>query len=1362
MKIYSWNCQGLGNPRTVKTLQNWVWRERPNIVFLMETMIDSKKLQVVKEKCGFSEGLCLSSRGLSGGLGFWWMDLNVHIISYSAHHIAAEVRDDNDEVSWVAVGIYGWPETQNKHLTWELMKTIRSSHSYPVVFFGDFNEILNASEKEGGVARNERLIDDFRETVELCGVYDLGWQGGQYTWKRGNEEGTMIRERLDRFLVSDEWNQLFPHAWVRNFPIYKSDHAPILLGTDVTTHGRGKRKLFHFEALWLSNADCQNIVKEAWGEERGRSIASKVAGCATALSGWAATTFGVLKKKIKLKEEELQVWQNKSPDGIMMVKCKEIVAELDELNRLHESYWHARARANELRDGDKNTSYFHHKASQRKKRNAITKLQRSDGSWCSNEEDIMQTISDYFEGIFSTSMPSDFDEALAGISVRVAEISNAALMAEPTEEEIHTALFQMHPTKAPGVDGMHALFYQNFWHIVGDDIVSYIKSWWKGDADLDDINKTCIVLIPKCQNPVQMSSFRPISLCTVVYKIISKMMANRLKMFLPDLISKHQSAFVPGRLITDNAMVAFEIFHGMKRRGDGKGGSMAFKLDMSKAYDRVEWSFLERVMLKMGFGSFWIDKIMTCLSSVSYVFKLNGRVEGNIIPSRGLRQGDPLSPYLFLLCAEAFSAMLAKAANDGRIHGARVCRSAPRISHLFFADDSILFTRATLQECSVVADILSTYERASGQKINFSKSEVSFSKSVEAGRRIEIRNRFGVREVERHEKYLGLPTVIGRSKKMVFNVLKERVWKKLYGWKEKLLSRAGKEVLLKSVIQAIPTYMMSLFAIPTGILDEINSMCARFWWGARGTERKMHWVSWDKLCLPKSHGGMGFRDLKTFNQALLAKQGWRLVCEPGSLASQVLGAKYFARFSFLEARRGYDPSFVWRSIWGAKSLLLEGLKWRVGDGSKIRVWEDAWLPGESTTIVPTPNLESDADLRVSDLLNEEGGWNEEALRLHLTEDDARLAKEIPLSSRRTEDTLFWWPASNGLYTTKSGYWLARLGHTRGWMARFGGERGEAWKTIWNIGGPPKLCHFIWRACTGALATQDRLRERHIIEQGECSHCHGGPETIIHAIFHCSLVSSIWTQSPFMQFIVDAPDHSFIERFIWLKGRMDKQGLLSCMALAWAAWSFRNSVVFNEPWSNIEISTAGFLKLVHEYVGYISKTQGPPRVLPILSRSSWCCPEEGWIKVNCDAAMLGENVVGVGAVARDEHGRIIFTAIRRYEAGWSVALAESMVARFGVELAASFGYDRVVLECDAYNIVKAIALKTMGRAPIDLVVEDICHVGSSFVNFSASHVKRGGNTVAHLMARLNPSYGVEQVYVDNFPPGILSLVELDVA
>ena len=206
------------------------------------------------------------------------------------------------------------------------------------------------------------------------------------------------------------------------------------------------------------------------------------------------------------------------------------------------------------------------------------------------------------------------------------------------------------------------------------------------------------------------------------------------------------------------------------------------------------------------------------------------------------------------------------------IHGVKIYRGAPPISHLFFADDNILFARATVQESLQVANFISIYERASGQRVNFDKTKIAFSKGVPQHTRQAIVDRLHVREVERHSKYLGLPTIVGRSKKVIFSRLKERVWKKTQGWKERLLSRAGKEILLKVVVQAIQTYMMSIFKLPEGLLDEIYALMANFWWGSSRDNRKTHWHSWVSMCVRKSQGGIGFRDLKCFNQALLAKQ----------------------------------------------------------------------------------------------------------------------------------------------------------------------------------------------------------------------------------------------------------------------------------------------------------------------------------------------------------------------------------------------------------------------------------------------------------------------------------------------------------
>ena len=271
------------------------------------------------------------------------------------------------------------------------------------------------------------------------------------------------------------------------------------------------------------------------------------------------------------------------------------------------------------------------------------------------------------------------------------------------------ALNQMGPLKAPGPDGMAPIFYQKYWHIVGNDLTASILACLKDGSLLKKINHTHICLIPKVQNPESVKDFRPISLCNVVYKIIAKVLANRLRKILPRIILEAQSAFVPGRLISDNILIAFETLHHMKHMKGNQQGFMALKLDMSKAYDKVERSFLEKIMLKMGFANSWVSMIMECVRTVSYSVLINGEPRGFFHPTRGLRQGDPISPYLFLLCAEGLNALLMKATISKSIHGISISRGGPKITHLFFADDSVLFCRASLQECHAVQEVLRIY-----------------------------------------------------------------------------------------------------------------------------------------------------------------------------------------------------------------------------------------------------------------------------------------------------------------------------------------------------------------------------------------------------------------------------------------------------------------------------------------------------------------------------------------------------------------------------------------------------------------------------------------------------------------------------
>jgi len=237
-----------------------------------------------------------------------------------------------------------------------------------------------------------------------------------------------------------------------------------------------------------------------------------------------------------------------------------------------------------------------------------------------------------------------------------------------------------------------------------------------------DLNITNIALIPKGSTQVSMKDWHPIALCNVLYKIISKVLANRLKKVLSQCISDNQSAFVPGRSILDNAMVAIEVLHFMKTKTRGEDMYVALKLDISKAYDRMDWDYLRAVMNKMGFNNRWIHWMSMCIESVDYSVLINGEQVGPIIPGRSLRQGDPLSPYLFIICAEGLSSRIRDAEIQGELTGTKVCRRAPPVSHLLFADDYFLFFKADEMQVNVMKNILSTYELASGQAISLPKS----------------------------------------------------------------------------------------------------------------------------------------------------------------------------------------------------------------------------------------------------------------------------------------------------------------------------------------------------------------------------------------------------------------------------------------------------------------------------------------------------------------------------------------------------------------------------------------------------------------------------------------------------------------
>uniref|UniRef100_A0A803NKP6 Reverse transcriptase domain-containing protein n=1 Tax=Cannabis sativa TaxID=3483 RepID=A0A803NKP6_CANSA len=673
----------------------------------------------------------------------------------------------------------------------------------------------------------------------------------------------------------------------------------------------------------------------------------------------------------------------------------------------------------------------------------------------------------------------------------------------------------MHPLKSPGPDGFSGIFFRKYWPTVGGQVCKMVQEFFSSGILPPALNHTFICLIPKSDNANTFDRFRPISLCNFGYKIISRILTDRLKKILDRLISPHQSAFIPGRWIAECSVLAQEVLHAMKNK-KGKRGVMAIKTDLSKAYDRLEWKFIHKVLQANRFSNKVISLNMSCVSSVSFTILLNGAPLAPFNPNQGLRQGDPLSPFLFILCSEVLTKMLSKAEKDNNLCGIKISRNATPISHLFYADDAIYFCQATEKNASSIMSILKQYEEWSGQKINKEKSGVVFSPNTK-NLLMEI---IGMPKLNAKEKYLGNPFFFTANRRNDFQFLRQKVLNRIEGWKAKCLWQAGRTTLVSAVLQSIPTYFMATSLVPQTLCEELDKLLAKFWWiGPRSDKQRYCGLKgWGSLCQPKCCGGLGFKRFKDMNTALLAKLIWEILQKKDKLWIKALRAKYCSNLDAWSVEKHDLDSRLWENLLQTRELCVAGAGFVVANG-EIDLWTKPWIPWKSIQQLK----------------------------------DGFHCNRIHAFNKK--------PTKSGNFSVKSAYWLYQ-------EKRFSAPT-PIWKKQWKQKMHPRLSLFMWKILADCLPTLGKLSFLNLADRS-CVLC-GELEDAYHLVAKCSLTRGLWFKSAWGLRLDSFQWRNVMDFGLWWTelGDMDLKIFVVCIYEV--LWYWRNSIRNNnKQWTLEEI------------------------------------------------------------------------------------------------------------------------------------------------------------------------------------------------
>jgi hypothetical protein len=1286
MRILVWNCRGAGNPNFCRNFADLLRSHRPSIAVLVETRISGQRAEDISSMLGFNRVCRSEAVGFRGGIWLLWnsgeVSLDVLMVTDQAIHASVQVSPSKPH--WLLSAVYASPHLDTRLNFWDQLANFASTHNAHWVVAGDFNDILSSHEKFSSSPANPKRISAFHNCLNTCNLLDLGFNGPRFTWTNKRDRG-LVMERLDRFFCNPSWQQLFEESTVLHLPRVHSDHTPILLDTEPAQHHFGDRP-FRFETIWLTDPSFPKLVHESW-QTFPNNVNLALADFTTRVTSWNKQEFGNIfyrKRRLLARINGVQKALARHPSDSLLKLETDLSNQFQSVLRMEEEFWALKSRMEWSLLGDRNTSFFHTSVLCRRHWNKIWCLKDSMGNWSQSTTQLKTLIRDYFVTLYSTECTSsDLCNSLVPNGVSFSEEIKAILDVDVSKQEIVAAFKSFKPYKAPGPDGFHPVFFQKFWHIVGDSTTKYLEDIFQKRTIPPKLNETLVCLIPKVGKPELIQQFRPIGLCNTIYKAITKVLVNRLKPYLSDVVHPLQASFVPGRKASDNVILVQEIIHSMSI-SRSKIGNMAIKIDLEKAYDRLEWNFIRLTLKYFNLPQWWIDLIMSCISSSHLSILVNGEKTDSFAPSRGIRQGDPLSPYIFILCMEYLAWLIQGEVTNGSWKGIKVSRQGPTFSHIFFADNLVLFAKATKANCRTINKVLNTFCQASGQKINNSKSCIYMPATTSPSNIAMVKSELGIKVSNNFGKYLGVPIITDARDKKAFEFIIEKVRDKLAGWKAKTLSMAGRCTLINSVSSAIPTHVMQCCLLPSKTCAELDKLNRSFLWGDSSAKKKLHLIKWDSVSRPKEEGGLGIKRSRCRNKALLAKRLWDFRLGSVENWAVALRNKYSPTRS-----RVCRKSISWKSLQQATPICDKGMGHLIQNGRTIKFWTDNWQNlGPIRNLISGPLLQHEESLLLNECWDPNGAWCFDKLSVSLLPSITNTILAVPRPFLSPlEDGICWQPSSNGSFDSKSAYKIAL-------NLEQAPPSAGCWKWIWKLNTLPRIIFFIWQLCHERLPTKVLLSHRKIIQDNLCHLCQTNPESCMHLLRDCPSIIPLWYSMGFT-----STSHFFTQSSVcaWVKYWAQDKNSPSQFpqfqwkdifpVLIWTIWTARNKWVMEKIPFDINLILRRTKTITTEL--WFNLPQKGPRSNSETILVYWRPPPTDFFKLNTDGSAEGNpGLAGAGGIIRNHTGGWIKGFSRKIGVTNSLA-AELWGLRDGLILAHQQNIKKIIIELDAKAVIDLV-------------------------------------------------------------------------